>query len=142
MFSVTLIQQSVLLFANLFSYSAFLKLLHSTTYKSIADRPPVASTVQSLLHYSFIRSLADSFQHSATFSHNIVIYLFVSLLSKIHLLETTNILVQLTDKETVSVSNATYGHAQDFLGGRTSCCYAIYKHLYKCTVSLHTSREA
>ena len=42
-------------------------------------------------------------------------YTFLPLIS-IYLLETTNILVQPTDKKTDSASNATYGHAQDFVG--------------------------
>jgi len=130
MFSVTLTWQSVLLFANLFSYSAFLTLPHSSPYKYIVDRPPFASTIRSLLHHSSIRSLSGSLRQSPTwsFSHNIAIRLFIYLLAKIHLLETTNILVQLNGKETISASNATYGHAQDFVGGKTSCYYATYKH--------------
>jgi hypothetical protein len=96
MFSVTITQQSVLLFANLFSYSVFLILPPSKTYKFIVDWPPVASTIQSLKLHSSIRSLSDSLQHSPSwpFSHNIVIHLFISLLLKICLWETTTILVE------------------------------------------------
>ena len=70
-----------------------------------------------------------------------MIRLFYSLLAKIHLLETTNILVQRTDKETNSATNATYGHAQHFVEGKHELLLRNLQTFVQCTLSLHTSRE-